>query len=152
MLRAAWPRLDLTTADISIKTRFTRELLKEIATSPHPAAQYLARYTGDEFYYMWDELASCAWIDPAIITKARELYVDVDLSRGPNYGDTLTWDAAHKPQRPDVRLVHVQQDLDLRRFYALFVRLMKAPPASAAHDLSTSQPELNRQTTSRAKE
>ena len=151
VMRAAWPRIDLTTADISIKTRFSRELLGEIATSPHPAARYLARYTGDEFYYMWDELAACAWIDPAIITKARELYVDVDLTHGPNYGDTLTWDAAHKPQRTDVRLVQVQQDLDLRRFYALFVRLMKAP-AFAARDLSTSQPEGNGQITSRAKE
>ena len=132
VLRAPWPRVDLTTADISIKTRFSRELLKEIATSPQPAAQYLARYTGDEFYYMWDELAACAWIDRAIITKELQVYVDVDLNHGANYGDTLTWDAAHKPQRSDLRLVHVQQDLDTVRFYELFVRLMKAPPKSMA--------------------
>ena len=138
VLRAAWPRIDLTTADISIKTRFTRELLNEIATSSQPAAQYLARYTGEEFYYMWDELAACAWIDPAIITKQVPLYVDVDLTDGPNYGDTLTWDAAHKPQRSDLRLVHVQQDLDAARFYALFSSLMKAPPLSVPVDLSGS--------------
>ena len=141
VLRAPWPRIDLTTADISIKTRFTRELLKEIAKSQQPAAQYLARYTGDEFYYMWDELAACAWIDPAIITREEQLYVDVDLSHGPNYGDTLTWDTARKPQRGDLHLVHVQQDLDAGRFYALFARLMEGPPATVAHAASGSVTE-----------
>ncbi len=128
VLRAPWPRIDLTTVDISIKTHFTPELLKQITTSHEPAAQYLARYTGDEFYYMWDELAACAWIDPTIITSDRQLYVDVDLSHGPNYGDTLTWDAALKPPHEDLRLVHVQQDLNTARFYALFVHLMQAAP------------------------
>lgn len=126
VLRAPWPRVDLTTVDISIKTQFTRELLAQIATSKQPAAQYLARYT-DEFYYMWDELAACAWIDPKIITKEESLYVDVDLSRGPNYGDTVSWDASHKPPRADLRAVHVLQDLDATRFYKLFVQLMQAP-------------------------
>lgn len=129
-LRAAWPRIDLTPVDISLKTHFTPALLAEIAKSRQPAAQYLAKYTGTEFYYMWDELAACAWIDPAIITKQQVLYVDVDLTRGPNYGDTLTWDAAHKPARPDLRAVHVQQDLDAARFYGLFTELMQAPPAA----------------------
>ncbi len=134
VLRSAWPRIDLTTTDISLKTHFTPELLKRISKSQQPAAQYLAKYTGNEFYYMWDELAACAWLDPKIITADQLLYVDVDFSHGPHYGDTLTWDAAHKPQRSDLRLVHVQQELDSARFYKLFVQLMKAPPQpSAAH-------------------
>ena len=131
VLRAPWPRIDLTTADISLKTHFTPAMLKQIASSPQPAAQYLAKYTGNEFYYMWDELAACAWLDPGIITKDQMLYVDVDLSHGPDYGDTLTWDAAHKPPRSDLRLVHVHQELDASRFYKLFVPLMQAPPQPA---------------------
>lgn len=129
-LRAAWPRIELTPVDISLKTRFTPELLQQIAKSKQPAAQYLSIHTGTEFYYMWDELAACAWIDPAIITQEETLFVDVDLSRGPNYGDTLTWDDAGKPARPDLRAVHVQRDLDPARFYGLFTRLMEAPPAT----------------------
>lgn len=128
VLRAPWPRIDLTPVDISLKTRFSREMLTQIAHSPQPAAQYLVRYTGDEFYYMWDELAACAWLDPKIITRERTLYLDVDLTHGPAYGDTLTWDAAHKPTRSDLRLVHVQDDLDTAPFYKLFVALMQRPP------------------------
>jgi purine nucleosidase len=125
-LRAHWPRIDLTTVDISIKTAFTKAMLDEIARSPNPGAKYLAGYTG-EFYYLWDELAAAAWLDPAIITKEEKLYVDVDLTRGPFYGDTLSWTAANKPQL-DVQLVHVPTDLDLPRFNKLFIELMKAPP------------------------
>jgi purine nucleosidase len=127
-LRAHWPRIDLTDVDISIKTRFTKKMLDEIATSPHPAAKYLVPYT-HEFYYLWDELAAAAWLDPGIITGEQQMYVDVDCTRGPAYGDTLTWDEASKPAR-EVQKVHVQTELDLARFNSLFVKLMKAPPVA----------------------
>ena len=42
-------------------------------------------------YFLWDELAACAWLDSSLVTKVRELYMDVDLSHGPSYGHTLTW-------------------------------------------------------------
>lgn len=132
VLRAAWPRIDLTTVDVSVKTAFTPAMLKEIASSREPAAQYLARYTS-EFYYLWDELAAVAWLDPAVITASEELYVDVDLSRGPTYGDTLSWTEANRPARaarPDLRKVHVQTEVDLPRFYRRFVELMRSPPAT----------------------
>ncbi len=128
VFRAKWPRIDLTDVDISVKTRFTPEMMKEIAASPSPAAQYIAKYTG-EFYYLWDELAAAAWIDPKIVTKERLLYIDVDTTHGPNYGDTLSWTAASKPQR-EMQLVHVQDELDSERFNKLFVELMKAGPVT----------------------
>ena len=105
-------------------------MLDEIARSSNPAAKYLATYT-DGFSYCWDELAAAAWLDPAIITKQQELYIDVNLSRGPFYGDTLSWTAANKPAI-DLQLVHVQTDLDLPRFNKLLVDLMKAPPQPAS--------------------
>ncbi len=128
VLRAHWPRIDLTTVDISVKTRFTQKMLDDIATSPNPAAKYLAAYTG-ELYYLWDELAAVAWLDPTIITKEQKLYVDVDISDGPTYGDTLSWAATSQPPL-DRQLVHVQTDLDLPKFNNVFVDLMKAPPLS----------------------
>ena len=125
---ATHPRheFDLTTADISVKTMLTPAMLEEIAKSPSPAAQYLAKYTPD-FYYMWDELEAAAWLDPSIITKEQILYIDVDTARGPNYGDTLSWTAANRP-KTTLQPVHVQVDLDLTKFNRMFVELMKAPP------------------------
>jgi purine nucleosidase len=122
VLRAAWPRIDVTTVDVSIKAPFTQAMLDAIAKSQTPAARYIAAWSQDR-YYMWDELAACAWLDPSIITKEKQLYMDVDLSRGPAYGDTLTWTEKLKPQT-NVRLVHAQVDLDLEKFQKEFVALM----------------------------
>jgi inosine-uridine nucleoside N-ribohydrolase len=127
VLRAAWPRVDLTPVDISVKTLFSKEMMAEIAQSPSPAAQYVAKYT-TEYHYLWDELAAAAWLDPKIVTSERVLYVDLDLTRGPNYGDTLTWTDANRPKDRQLRTVHVHEDLDAPRFYRLFVDLMKAQP------------------------
>jgi purine nucleosidase len=127
VLRAKWPRIELTTVDISLKVLFTQAMVKEIAQSPNPAAQYIARYSSD-LYYMWDELTAAAWLDPSLITKEKVLYLDIDLSHGADYGDTLTWSEADKPPT-GVQPVHVQMDVDAPRFYRLFIDLMKASPA-----------------------
>lgn len=122
VLRAAWPRIDVTTADVSIKAPFTQKLVDEISRSKSPTAKYIASFN-QERYYMWDQLAACAWLDPTLITKEKVEYMDVDLSHGPSYGNTLTWTDAVKPQT-GVRLVHAQLDLDLPRFQKMFVDLM----------------------------
>ena len=122
VLRAHWPRIDVTTVDVSIKTKLTEEMFAAIARSSAPVAQYIAKYETEKGY-MWDELAACAWLDPSLITKTRDLYLDVDVSHGPSYGDTLTWTDALKPSI-DVRLAHAQVDVDSARFAKMFVDLM----------------------------
>jgi purine nucleosidase len=129
VLRAHWPRIDVTTVDVSIKAMFTQAMLDEIARSPNPAARYVAKYS-QERYYLWDELAACAWLDPGIITKTRALYMDVDISHGPAYGETLTWSEALKPA-VDLQIVQAQVDLDLQKFTRMFVDLMSAPSPRA---------------------
>jgi inosine-uridine nucleoside N-ribohydrolase len=125
VLRADWPRIDVTTTDISLKAPFSQQMLDTISKSSTPAARYIAAWSKNR-YYMWDELAACAWIEPALITKEEQLYMDVDLSHGPHYGDTLTWNEKTKPAT-GVRLVHAQLDLDLPRFQKMFVDLMTQP-------------------------
>ena len=130
VLRAPWPRVDVTTVDVSIKAPFTQKMLDEIAKSQSPTAKYIAAWSKNR-YYLWDELTACAWLDPTIITKEEVEYMDVDLSHGPSYGDTLTWSEQVKPQT-GVRLVHVQRDLDLPRFQKMFVGLMTRQSADAS--------------------
>ena len=125
VLRAAWPRIELTTVDISIKARFTEAMLAQISKSTNPAARYIAQYS-QERYYLWDELTACALLDPSLITKEKLIPMDVDLSHGPSYGNTLTWTAQLAPEAA-VGKVHAQLDLDLPRFQRMFVELMTAP-------------------------
>ncbi len=70
VLHAAWPRIDITTLDVSVKAPFTQKIIDDVARSKSPAAQYMAKYS-EKGYYLWDELAACAWIDPSIITQER---------------------------------------------------------------------------------
>ncbi len=128
VLRADWPHIDVTTTDISLKAPFTKQMIDAIAKSQAPAARYIAAWSRPQSY-MWDELEACALLDPAIVTKEEILYMDVDLSHGPDYGNTLTWTETLKP-RTGVRSVHAQMDLDLPRFQKEFVDLMTRAPAN----------------------
>lgn len=128
-LRAPWPRIDVTTVDISIKAMFTEQMLAEIARSQHAAARYIANFSAER-YYLWDELAACAWLDPSIITREMTLYMDVDVSHGPSYGNTLTWGEELRPLI-GVQRVHAQLDVDLAKFQKQFIGLMTGPTARA---------------------
>lgn len=128
VLRAHWSRIVCTPVDISIKTHLTPELVKEIARSQTPVAQYIAKYAhaGGSFNYLWDELAAVSWLDPGLITKEEVRFMDVDLDRGASYGNILTWTDSDKPD-VDLQPVHIQVNLDRHEFDSLFVKLLSAP-------------------------
>jgi purine nucleosidase len=132
VLRAPWKKIVCTPSDISVKTHITRPMIKQIAASGTALARYVAQFAmftpGADI--MWDELAAAAWIDPTLITKRKTLYMGVDLDRGAGYGNTLTWIEKDKP-KVALQPVEVQVDLDLERFYKIFIGLMSAPTPSA---------------------
>src|ERR1019366_10200103 len=96
-----------TTVDISVKTRMTNDLIDKIKASNTPSAQYIGKYARlrGSYNYLWDELASAAWLDPSVITKKEMRYMDVELDRGPSYGNTLTWIDGDKPKRRNLQMV-----------------------------------------------
>lgn len=129
-LHSAWPRIVVTTVDISIKTRMEKELIAEIAKGQYPAAQYVAKYAQPG--YLWDELAAVAWLDSSVITKMHKVYLDVSTDHGASYGDTLIWTDDTRPHLGE-REVEIQDDLDKQRFYREFADLMTRPTPKA-HD------------------
>jgi purine nucleosidase len=131
-LHAPWPKISVTTVDVSIETHLTAEMLSEIGKSHEPAAQYIARYTRKPGEYLWDELAAAAWLDPSLITRERYVYMDVSVERGISYGDTLVWTDHDKPAI-NLQKAHVQMDVDWPKFQKMFVQLMSAPTPNA-HD------------------
>jgi len=56
------------------------------------------------------------------------LFLDVDLDRGAGYGNTLSWTEHDKPKF--AQPVEVQDDLDLDKFYKMFVELLSAATPS----------------------
>jgi len=127
VFRAPWKKIVCTLVDISVKTRLTADLINRVKASETPAARYIGKYARlrGNYNYLWDELAAVAWLDPSLIIKKETLYMDVDLDRGAGYGNTLAWTEHDKP-KIDVQPVEVQDDLDLDRFYRIFVNLLTA--------------------------
>jgi inosine-uridine nucleoside N-ribohydrolase len=128
VLHSPWPRIVVTTVDISVKTNMGKELIAEIAKSDSPSAKYVAKYahTG----YLWDELAAVAWLDPSIITQTTNLYMDVSVDHGASYGDTLVWVPGSQPGLGEQQVI-VQENLDKEKFYKEFVELMtRATPGA----------------------
>jgi inosine-uridine nucleoside N-ribohydrolase len=128
VLHAKWPRLVLTTVDISVKTRMEKALIDEIRKSPTPAAQYVAKYAQPS--YLWDELAAVAWLDPTIITKWKKLYLSIDVGHGASYGNTIAWPEGRQPGLGEIQ-AEVQGDLDKAKFYRAFVALLSQPTPGA---------------------
>jgi purine nucleosidase len=128
VLTSKWKKIVCTPVDISVKTRLTQDLIDRIKKNNLPAARYLGSYARlrGNYNYLWDELAAAAWLDPGIITKKEILFMDVDLDRGAGYGNTLGWTEHDRPAFA-TQPVEVQDDLDLDKFYKLFVDLLSAP-------------------------
>lgn len=129
VLHAHWPRVVLTTVDISVKTRMENDLIEQVRKSPEPAAQYVAKYAQNNL--LWDELAAVAWLDPSIITHWERLYVDVDIDHGAGYGNTLTWTPGRQPGMGEI-LVEAQAELNKVKFYQEYIELLTRPTPPAA--------------------
>ncbi len=131
VLRAPWKKIVCTPVDISVKTGLTSDLIDRIKAGDSPAARYVGKYARlrGNYNYLWDELAAAAWLDPSLITKKEMLFMDMNLDRGAGYGNTLGWTDRDKPKN-EMHPVEVQDDLDLEKFYKLFVELLTAGPPS----------------------
>jgi inosine-uridine nucleoside N-ribohydrolase len=128
VLMAPWKKIVCTTVDISVKTRVTKELIDRVKAGSSPAAKYVGTYARlrGKYNYLWDELAALAWLDPSLITAKDTRYLDVDLSRGADYGNTLSWSDHDKPKIVGPAS-EIQVDLDTQKFYNEFVQLLTAP-------------------------
>lgn len=124
VLRAPWKKVTITPIDISVKTRYTKEMKAQTATAHTPVTEYLDKYSLPG--YMWDEIAGVALIDPSIITGQKKLYMDIDIDHGASYGKTLFWDAS-APVPSYERLANVQFDIDAEKFYKIYMELMMRP-------------------------
>ena len=79
-------------------------------------------------------IAVLAFLDPSIITKQQELYVNIDIDHGASYGQTIFVEAempgppGQQPVRRKMaswwQVATVQWDLDLPKFYEQFYQLM----------------------------
>jgi purine nucleosidase len=131
VMSAPWKKIVITPVDISVKTQLTEQLTARVAAVDTPLTEYLKKYSRPS--YMWDEISVAAFLDPSIITKQEELYVNIDIDHGPSYGQTIF--VGKDTKVPSWwKLAAVQFDLNTEKFYDLYVKLVTAAPGSGKAD------------------
>jgi inosine-uridine nucleoside N-ribohydrolase len=78
---------------------------------------------------MYDQIAVLSLLEPSVIARVEEMWLDVEIDHGASYGAMLFWDQDRVPPT-DVRAGRVQIDLDYRRFVETFIKLMRRPVRS----------------------
>lgn len=143
VMAGAWKKITITPHDISAKSTIedsnARQRLNErvkgaIAKADTPVARYLTRFSGGYGGAMWDEISAAAYFDSSIITEQKELYVNIDIGHGASYGQTIfvEKELRHgstelRKMLPMWRLATVQFNLDLDKFYQMYIDLMTRP-------------------------
>ena len=131
VLRSGIP-VELSPLNVSRKTGFRREQFERIVRADTPLTRLLDETMRSMFQgpdgtgqLMYDQVAVASAIDPSLVKKV-ELYVDVDVVQGINYGVSVGGERLW-PGSEGARKVWVQYDLDWERFIVLFIeRLTRA--------------------------
>jgi inosine-uridine nucleoside N-ribohydrolase len=131
-LRSGIPIL-LSPLNVSRKTKLTREWYEKMVATDTPVTALLRETMGPQFasnpdrtWLMYDQVAVASLIDPSLVTTA-ELFVDVDIHHGINYGVSVGGEELW-PGAEGARKMRVQYDVDWPRFIEMFVERLKAPP------------------------
>ena len=130
-LRSGIP-IVLSPLNVSRKTALDRAAYESLVATDTPVTELLRREMGPIFdarpstvWLMYDQVAVASLIDPSLVAT-RELFVDVDISRGISYGTSVggdrIWPGAEGAQR-----VEVQYDLDWPRFIDMFAERVTKP-------------------------
>ncbi len=154
VLREPWKEIIVTPAETGGQIWSSEVLMRQIASSggrlaDHVRSLYLEYQPQDNntvWSMMWDEVLVASLLDPSVISKWEELYLDVVIDHGPNYGHSLVWrppgalsfflpysgpDALdegkwreHLEPPFNRRRARVQMEVDAERFQDLFVELL----------------------------
>ena len=119
VLTADWPRI-VSLGNVSDGVTMTHGLMDRIAAAGTPLTRYLKQYFAP--LPLWDEMAGAVAVDPSLVTRSVDAYMDVDLTDGANYGHAHVWSAALAPKGMGLRPVTIVQDIDTGRFVDGFVR------------------------------
>lgn len=130
-LRSGIP-IDLSPLNVSRKSALTKDWYDKLVAVDTPLTRLLEETLGRRFdvepdrsWYMYDQIAVASLIDPSLVTR-EELYVDVDIDHGINYGVSVggrkVWPGAEGAAR-----MQVQHDLDWPRFIAMFIERVQRP-------------------------
>lgn len=154
VLREPWKEIVVTPGETGAQVWSSAELMRPIADSggrlaSHIRSLYLDYQPSDNntvWSMMWDEVLAASLLDPEVITRWEDLYLDVVIDHGAKYGHSLVWRPpgmlsfflpysgpnpldeekwrGHLEPPFNRQRARVQVEVDLERFRDLFVEVM----------------------------
>jgi len=155
VLRQPWKNITLTPFEAGAQVWSSENLMRRVVKEGGPLARHIqeiylnrAAPAGTSMWsMMWDELLVASLIDPSVIKKSEIMYLDVDITHGPDYGHTVVWKPIPDvpqfflpysgPQPVDkekwkthllppshLHPAQVQMEVDATKFENIFVNLM----------------------------
>ncbi|WP_215765905.1 nucleoside hydrolase [Gluconobacter cerinus] len=117
-LTAPWAAITCV-GNVSNDVMMTHELMNRIAEKKTPVTEYLQKFYGP--LPLWDELTSAIAVEPDLVTKSVDAYMDINTAPGMDYGHAHVWPGATAPKGMGLRKVKIVQSVDTKRFINEFV-------------------------------
>jgi inosine-uridine nucleoside N-ribohydrolase len=154
VLRAPWKHIVVTPFEAGAQVWSSQNLMRRVADAGGPLTRHVQQLylnypppAGTSLWsMMWDELTVTSLIDPTVIKRSETMYLDVDITHGPNYGHTVIWKpeqlptfflpysgpagsdpakwANHLQPPPQLHPASVQMEVDVPKFEKIFVDLL----------------------------
>ena len=113
VLQAHWAKV-ISVADVSDDYILDKALMARIQSHRSPAGDYLAQNSTIGLP-LWGEVATSIIADPTLITKSREVTMDVETDHGMDYGRTVIGPIDAKPRFGPANVTIIQA-IDGKRF------------------------------------
>jgi inosine-uridine nucleoside N-ribohydrolase len=127
VLRSAIPEKVMFGLDISEFAKIGKSHFDRIASAETPVARLYRDDAGNRYPgflhdhsatgYLWDELTAAWLVDPTVVTRWEDHYLDVVTEFGPRYGSVADLD---RRLAPDATAVRVMLGLDFDRAFEIY--------------------------------
>jgi inosine-uridine nucleoside N-ribohydrolase len=95
MLTAPWARITAV-GNVSNDIIMDKALAERMDARKTPVTDLIARSVDN--LPLWDQLATAIAVDPTLVTKSVEAYMDVEIAQGPYYGAARLWPETTTPR------------------------------------------------------
>jgi inosine-uridine nucleoside N-ribohydrolase len=120
-----WPKITVV-GDVSNHMLMTDKAYKTLIAKKTPVTELLAKYPWQ--LPMWDELTAAIFVDPTLVTKEVEAYMDVDIDHGEHYGIVHVWPETTHPGLGEQKM-HIVLEVDKERFLTQFTKAAQSKEA-----------------------
>jgi inosine-uridine nucleoside N-ribohydrolase len=104
MLTAPWPKITAV-GNVSNDIVMDKPLADRIDAVRTPVTDLIAKNV--DGLPLWDQLATAIAVDPTLVTKSVEAYMDVDIEQGPYYGSARLWPETTTPHMGEQKVEFV---------------------------------------------